>query len=723
MRVHAAAAKRYLLLLEPLEQRLVFSLPPQYTVPLDASDSIGDQIVTVQAYQNSARTAYGIFDTGASAITFSAGDQARFTAAGLPIPIKVPDGAVAAGVGGQVVGDVSEPATILADGLHAATLGTDSHGLPTFTANFGPNSASAGGVQAFVGTESGSPDLPTITGTPILQGRAALINMQGAVFNFSQNSPGLVVDLPDLNFVSPGYQLQAGPGTSDPVKIPLSLVGPNSGTLAGRNVTEAPNPVQDAVSIASNGITISGLHFLFDTGAQTSVISSAVAQELGLNLGNPTSGTTVQGVGSASPLPGFTLDSLTLPRTDGGTLTFTGAPVFVADVGNGLDGILGMNLFNTVKQMLYDPSGPTLSLLFASLVVHGTAVTPDEASELSQLGVPFAGDFTSTSLPVFSVASGQISGQIFLDYNDDGSPDVGEPGMVGQTLYLDINGNGVLDRGEPTTVTDAAGNYVFSALFPGTYTVREAVPPGSVVLNPLSAGYTVTVTAGTNTGGWNFASATTVPDEPTAYVTGLYGTLLDRPPEAGGLKIWLNALQQGTPRTTVAQAIWDSPEHRGLEVDRYYALYLHRAPDPAGRATFINAFASGASELDVQQAILRSPEYQAAHPTDASFINGLYVDILGRTADAGGMAYWEQILQTKQTGGRNQVILGVLTSDEAYLQVLNYYYEDLLHRPMDNTGRHAWLSVLDSGQGTLESVGIGFLVSEEYQNRQRLHIG
>src|SRR5437879_8776516 len=116
---------RSLLRLELLECRLA-PAGTVVVVPLDRIlDQFGNQIITVQAYENSARAAFGIFDTGASALTFSAGDQARFTAKGVPIPIKIAGGAIAEGFAGPIVGHVSMPGTILADGLHAAGLSFD----------------------------------------------------------------------------------------------------------------------------------------------------------------------------------------------------------------------------------------------------------------------------------------------------------------------------------------------------------------------------------------------------------------------------------------------------------------------------------------------------------------------------------------------------------------------------------------------------------------------
>ena len=72
--------------LETLEGRLTPAGAPELTIPLDPmGDRYGDQIVTVQAYQDASRAALSIFDTGATALTFSARDQAYFTAQGNPI--------------------------------------------------------------------------------------------------------------------------------------------------------------------------------------------------------------------------------------------------------------------------------------------------------------------------------------------------------------------------------------------------------------------------------------------------------------------------------------------------------------------------------------------------------------------------------------------------------------------------------------------------------------
>jgi len=78
-----------------------------------------------------------------------------------------------------------------------------------------------------------------------------------------------------------------------------------------------------------------------------------------------------------------------------------------------------------------------------------------------------------------------------------------EPTLPGVTIYLDLNNNRMMDVGEPSVVTDADGNYTFTDLLPGTYTVREILPAGTEQTSPVDA-YSVNVVEGQNATGLDF---------------------------------------------------------------------------------------------------------------------------------------------------------------------------------------------------------------------------
>jgi peptidyl-prolyl cis-trans isomerase A (cyclophilin A) len=129
---------------------------------------------------------------------------------------------------------------------------------------------------------------------------------------------------------------------------------------------------------------------------------------------------------------------------------------------------------------------------------------------------------------ISSISVDSIDGTVFNDANDNGQLDPGEAGVAGRTIFIDSNGTGVAGGTNPTTTTDAQGNYSFTGLAPGTYTVREVAPFGVRSSEPLQ---TVTVSADHTASGVNFGE-TTIPK--TFYVDAKLTLVLDRD-SSGGL--------------------------------------------------------------------------------------------------------------------------------------------------------------------------------------------
>jgi hypothetical protein len=109
------------------------------------------------------------------------------------------------------------------------------------------------------------------------------------------------------------------------------------------------------------------IRVLVDTGAQSSIISRAVAAELNLPL-EPDFTVDVCGIGGATTAPGYYIDYVRISAL-GGALEYAQAPFVVIDLqspeGGSLDGILGMNFFYD-RNVILEPGLTTSAFLHAS---------------------------------------------------------------------------------------------------------------------------------------------------------------------------------------------------------------------------------------------------------------------------------------------------------------------------------------------------------------------
>jgi len=371
----------------------------------------------------------------------------------------------------------------------------------------------------------------------------------------------------------------------------------------------------------------------------------------------------------------------------------------------------------------------------------------------------------------FGLTTAAISGNVFVDPDNNGIKEPGEPGIAGVVLTVtgtDVNGNRITQ----TVTTAADGSYHFSGLLAGAYTLNEgptsgyqeginsvgtvngrpdgALGPGVDVISAISLG------GGSVGSNYNFAevpppataltgieTAIVVPGVPypvvsvsdlgkylllgssaasvnanILYVNGLYHELLQRAPEQAAVDTWVYDLQTGALSRLVAAAIIDrSAEHRGLQVDRFYEHFLHRPAEAAGRAGWVNYILAGGSESALAIAFLTSPEYLALHQGNAAFVTSLYADVLGRLPDAPGLAGWVARLQA---GASDAAVANcLLTSTEAYNRIVDQSYLEYLRRPADAGGEAYYTGLLQSGQWAPESIAELLLASDEFYGNPR----
>ncbi|MDO8624139.1 MAG: hypothetical protein Q7R54_02175 [bacterium] len=70
------------------------------------------------------------------------------------------------------------------------------------------------------------------------------------------------------------------------------------------------------------------------------------------------------------------------------------------------------------------------------------------------------------------------------------------PRLPGWTIYLDLNANSFLDENDIATTTNASGNFRFTGLPAGAYTVREVLQAGWSQLLPVAGAYAVILEEG-----------------------------------------------------------------------------------------------------------------------------------------------------------------------------------------------------------------------------------
>ncbi len=121
-----------------------------------------------------------------------------------------------------------------------------------------------------------------------------------------------------------------------------------------------------------------------------------------------------------------------------------------------------------------------------------------------------AGDSGGSSSGQYTVSISKfnpawIGGSVYNDLDGDGAKDANETRIAGRTVFIDADNDNALDANEMRTTTDAAGQYTFKGLLPGTYKVRQVRPAGWTQTLPLNNfGRNVTITAGQHSTGNNF---------------------------------------------------------------------------------------------------------------------------------------------------------------------------------------------------------------------------
>jgi len=111
---------------------------------------------------------------------------------------------------------------------------------------------------------------------------------------------------------------------------------------------------------------------------------------------------------------------------------------------------------------------------------------------------------TGSTPSVCTLNAGTLSGKITEDRNGNGTFETGDPNLSGWTVYADYDNDGTPDVGEPSAVTNASGDYSIANVTPGTRIIRQVLQAGWICSAPMGCTYSRTVTGGSNIIGLTF---------------------------------------------------------------------------------------------------------------------------------------------------------------------------------------------------------------------------
>ncbi len=203
----------------------------------------------------------------------------------------------------------------------------------------------------------------------------------------------------------------------------------------------------------------------------------------------------------------------------------------------------------------------------------------------------------------------------------------------------------------------------------------------------------------------------------TAFASGLFRDVLDRPADSGALNWLVTVLDQGQPTGIVASALVYSNEYAANTVRAAYQQYLGRDAEPAAVGVWVNALHSGTTDEQLAAALVASDEfYLHAGGNNAAWVQAAYQAVLGRAASNPDIGWG--LYQLNLGVSRFSLATSIATSMEREQHAVRDDFTHYLHTTYDDAWYTAWATRLSSGQTTDEAMIIGMLGTNAYYEAQ-----
>jgi hypothetical protein len=180
--------------------------------------------------------------------------------------------------------------------------------------------------------------------------------------------------------------------------------------------------------------------------------------------------------------------------------------------------------------------------------------------------------------------------------------------------------------------------------------------------------------------------------ESEPFVRAAYADFVARSPSQADLDHWKPRAVTADGRAQLVHALAYSSESLGAIVDGYYQDALGRPADAAGRQYWTGQIQRGMPPADLAVRFYASTEHFEGVKGDLRrWVDGLYVDFFGRSADAAGRAHWAA---AAQAFGRPAVVRALHDSTESMRLRIGDAYDRLLGRSADAVGLQHWTTML-----------------------------
>lgn len=413
---------------------------------------------------------------------------------------------------------------------------------------------------------------------------------------------------------------------------------------------------------------------------------------------------------------------------------WNGVDAVTAPVGQVPD-VLAISVAGTTATTLDLPAGTEDTKVIIIESDAGVTLTVGEeaaaSARLFAADATVAADATADGIAQIIVGG---NGNDILTVN--GSTNVLLDGGDGNDTLTTGSGNDVIIAGTGVNTVSAGAGDDTIVVGKGIDTVNAGAGFDTIQVDGNSNGFTATVagSALVLTGAGVSATVTNaefvtfadghnlaiVGTEAEAEALSLYSALLGRDVDATGAANFSTLVKDGASLESIANTFLTSAEHySNLRADfltDVYASLLGREADATGVATWQAQFEAGATRGEVIGAIAASAE--ASNVSDADFVSALYSSALGRDAEEAGVNTWVTLLASGAS--RAEVADQIYSSAESNTKINTDFVDSLFTNALGNDtnelAKDFAIKALDAGAVTQADVVIAVVGQAEAQD-------